>query len=60
MEDVEAGSVRYIPKNDGSAIDKATRRNRPRKGVLHWSVRPTRAHASLLGLDSILFNGVLL
>ncbi len=60
MEYVNASRVRHIDKDDRSSVNEASGRDRSRKGVLHWSVRPSRAHAALLALDLTLFWEILL
>src|SRR6266481_6358753 len=60
MEDVNASRVRHIDKNHRGPVNEASGRDRPRKGVLHRSVRPARAHAALLALDLTLFWEILL
>ena len=60
MKYVNASRTRHIDKNDRCVINEAAGRDRPRKCILHWSVRPTRAHAALLVLGRFLFWGILL
>src|SRR6266436_8756855 len=59
-EYVNASRMRHIHKNDRGVVNEAPGCDRPRKCVLHWSVRPARAHTALLALDGLLFPGVLL
>src|SRR5260370_8545108 len=60
MKCVDRGRMGVIDKRDWCAVNKASGRNRSRKGVLHWSVRASRAHAALLIRDGFLFCWFLL
>ena len=59
MEFVDPSRMRDIDKNDRCVINEAARRDRPRECVLHRSVRPARARATLRALDGLFFRGVL-
>lgn len=60
MEYVNASRVRHIDKNHRGPVNETSGRDRPRKRVLHRSVRPARARAALLALDLTLFREILL
>src|SRR6266853_6543909 len=60
MKFVDPGRMGHIDKNDWCAVNKASGRDRSRKGVLHWSVGASRAHAALLIRDGFLFRWFLL
>src|SRR5260370_11863519 len=56
----DGGGMGKGEENDWCGVNKASGRNRSRKGVLHWSVRAAGAHAVLLIRDGFLFCWFLL